>query len=160
MIKIINDKKLLNEENFKEMYNILIENLFITYPKFLLDRDKYDNMNAYNKWINMIKNTNDYNVIAYIENNIVIGFLNYSVINDDMWISEVQIKNEYKNKGILKKLLKEFVSLEDVKKYDNITIHINSDNKISYDVFSHIGFKHTSNTLYKIDYKDLLNYLK
>ena len=30
-----------------QMYKILIENLFITYPKFLNERDKHDNKRNY-----------------------------------------------------------------------------------------------------------------
>lgn len=35
------------------MYNILIQNLFITYPKFLKEKEKHDNNENYQKWINM-----------------------------------------------------------------------------------------------------------
>lgn len=149
MIKLNN----INDNILKEMYDILITNLFITYPNFLKNRDKYDNKDAYNKWTNMIKNTEDYNVLTY-EDGQVLGFLNYSIIGGKLWISEVQVKE--KNKKILKKLIKEFTLLND---FNEVIIHINDDNIISKKVFTHIGFKNMEGSLYKIKMDDLKNYV-
>lgn len=49
MIKV-NEK---TEKVLNQMYNILIQNLFITYPKFLKEKEKHDNNENYQKWINM-----------------------------------------------------------------------------------------------------------
>lgn len=135
----------------KQMYEILISNLFITYPD--LEKDKHDNKKNYLKWINMIKSNNDYHVVVYEENNKVIGYLNYMVIENKMWICETQVKD--KNKKILKKLITYYVKLKDVSNYDKVTIHINSNNILSQKVFTHIGFKLIDNTLYEISMKDL-----
>lgn len=135
----------------KQMYEILISNLFITYPD--LEKDKHDNKENCLKWINMIKSNNDYHVVVYEENNKVIGYLNYMVIENKMWICETQVKD--KNKKILKKLITYYVKLKDVSTYDKVTIHINSNNILSQKIFTHIGFKLISNTLYEISMKDL-----
>lgn len=135
----------------KQMYEILISNLFITYPD--IEKDKHDNKENCLKWINMIKSNNDYHVVVYEENNKVIGYLNYMVIENKMWICEAQVKD--KNKKILKKLITYYVKLKDVSNYDKVTIHINSNNILSQKVFTHIGFKLINNTLYEISMKDL-----
>lgn len=135
----------------KQMYEILISNLFITYPD--LEKDKHDNKENCLKWINMIKSNNDYHVVVYEENNKVIGYLNYMVIENKMWICEAQVKD--KNKKILKKLITYYIKLKDVSNYDKVTIHINSNNILSQKVFTHIGFKLINNTLYEISMKDL-----
>lgn len=135
----------------KQMYEILISNLFITYPD--LEKDKHDNKENCLKWINMIKSNNDYHVVVYEENNKVIGYLNYMVIENKMWICEAQVKD--KNKKILKKLITYYVKLKDVSNYDKVTIHINSNNILSQKVFTYIGFKLINNTLYEISMKDL-----
>ena len=76
------------EDNIlRQMYNILIENLFITYPDFLKEKNKHDNKENYDMWTNMIKETKRYKVITYTENNKVVGFLNYSIIEGNLWIS-------------------------------------------------------------------------
>ena len=149
------------EDNIlRQMYNILIENLFITYPDFLKEKNKHDNKENYDMWTDMIKETKNYKVITYTENNKVVGFLNHSIIEGNLWISEVQIKNDYKNRGILKKLIKRFVLLDEIKQYDSITIHINDRNNVSKKVFTHIGFKPTSSTLYKISMEDIIKWLE
>ena len=96
MIKLNNK----TEEVLRQMYNILIENLFITYPDFLNNKDKHDNKENYNKWTNMIKNEKDYNIITYEEGNQVLGFLSYQPIENVLWICEVQIRSDFKNKKI------------------------------------------------------------
>ncbi len=149
MIKIYSNN--IKENILIQMYNILIENLFITYPKFLEEKEKHDNKENYKKWSNMIINTNNYYVINYFQNNEIIGFLNFCIIDKELWISEVQIKNKYKNKKIMKSLIKYFTSLNICNNYKSVTIHINKDNILSKKVFSHIGFKSIGNTLYKIE---------
>lgn len=149
-------KKLCDDKKINQMYKILIQNLFITYPEFLNNKSKYENEEKYNKWSNMIKTTENYSVITYEQNNRIIGFLSYIFNDSKLWISEVQIKDEYKNKGILKKLLNQFVEINSY--YDDITIHINKDNNLSKTVFKHIGFKDIGNTLYNIKMNDLLRY--
>ena len=142
----------INSDILKQMYLILINNLFITYPSFLDNKEKHDSLENQNKWFNMIRTTSNYYVILCIQNNEVIGFLNYCIDNNKkLWISEIQIKNEYKNKGILKKMIKKFISLKQVKKFKSVIIHINKENNLSKTVFSHIGFKVIKDSIYSID---------
>lgn len=108
----------------------------------------------------MIRSTKNYKVISYTVSGEVIGFLNYCIINNNLWISEVQVKNNYKNKGILKKLIRKFVSIEEVKKYDHIIIHINNNNELSKKVFTHIGFESIGKTLYRINLKDMREWIE
>ena len=159
MIDVYNFANVIDDVRLKSMYDILIENLFKLHPSFKEERDKYDNNDIYNKWKSMVINTKDYSVILYEDKNVIYGFLNYCVIDCKLWISEVQVKKEYQNKGILKKLVTKFINLDDVKKHDLITIHINSNNILSQTVFSHIGFKNIGNTLYEINYNTLLNWV-
>lgn len=156
MIKYYMEK--IPNEKIVQMYNILIENIFITYPEFLKERDKHDNNKNFLNWSNMINNTNDYHVLLYEKNNEIIGFLNFSIVDYDLWISEIQIKDNFKKKGIMKQLIKYFTSLEICNNYKKIIIHINENNKISKDVFSHIGFKSIGNTLYEININDLIEW--
>lgn len=39
----------IDENILRQMYNILIENLFITYPEFLKEKNKHDNKENYDK---------------------------------------------------------------------------------------------------------------
>ena len=158
MIKIYNNE-IVNEKIIREMYEILINNLFITYPNYLKEKEKHDNKENFNKWMNMIKNNICYFILTYEIDNKIIGFLNYTIINNNLWISEVQIKDDYKNHKILKELLKYLIKLDICKKYKDITIHINEENKLSKIVFTHIGFNSIGNTLYNIKIDKLIDYL-
>ena len=87
-----------------------------------------------------------YNLINQIDN------------NKKLWISEIQIKNEYKNKGILKKLIKKFVTLKQVKNFNSVIIHINKENNLSKKAFSHIGFKLIKESIYSINLLKLIKW--
>ena len=63
----------IEDNKLRQMYNILIENLFITYPDFLKEKNKHDNKENYDMWTNMIKETKRYKVSTYTENNKVIN---------------------------------------------------------------------------------------
>lgn len=158
MLKLYSGNE-INNNILKQMYSILIDNLFITYPSFLDNKEKHDNLENQKRWFNMIKTTSNYYVILYLENNQVIGFLNFCINNNKLWISEIQIKNEYKNKGILKKLIKKFVTLKQAKNFNSVIIHINKKNNLSKKVFSHIGFKLVKESIYSIDLLKLIKWV-
>ena len=122
--------------------------------------DEFNGMNngskdKYEPWINMIRNTKDYYVLLCYEKDVLIGFINYMYQDRGLMLSEIQIRKEYQNKGLLKVLLKEV-------KYNNKDIYltIHKNNKRSKSVFEHIGFKNIENNLYKISYDDLMLILK
>lgn len=151
--------KVLSDNQFAKMYEILINNLFKTYPEYLAEKNKHDNKNNYNNLFNSIKTTEQYNVICFEERDLLIGYLSYSVINDELWISEIQIREEYQGKGVLRKLIEKFVSMPELNDYDYIKIHINKRNIYSQKVFEHIGFKKIGeSTIYKIDTENLIKW--
>lgn len=113
MLNVYSSEK-LSESQFAKMYEILINNLFKTYPEFLADKDKHDNKDNYINLFNNIKMAEQYNVICLEETNLLIGYLSYSVINDELWISEIQIREEYQVKRYLRKLIEKFVSMPEL----------------------------------------------
>lgn len=153
MINEYNENK---NEILNEIYNILVNNMCILYPE--KNREYFDNENNYEKWCNSILREKDYKIITYSIDKEIIGFLSYNIIDKYLWISEVQIKDEFKSKGILKSLLKHFIGLSVIRKYKEIYLHINN-NKISQEVFTHIGFKLKKDTIYTIDIINLINWL-
>ena len=158
MFSIYSSKE-LSDNQFSKMYEILINNLFKTYPEFLDDKDKYDNKDNYNNLFNSIKTSEQYNVICLEERDLVIGYLSYSLINDELWISEIQIRDDYHGKGILRKLIGKFVSMPELNSYEYIKIHINMRNIHSQEVFGYIGFeKIGESTIYKIDTDNLIKW--
>lgn len=158
MLSVYSSKE-LSDNQFSKMYEILINNLFKTYPEFLDDKDKHDNKDNYNNLFNSIKTSEQYNVICLEETDLLIGYLSYSVINGELWISEIQIRDDYQGKGVLRKLIGKFVSMPKLNSYEYIKIHINKTNIHSQEVFGHIGFKKIGeSTIYKIDTDNLIKW--
>lgn len=145
-----------NNSILEKIYQMLIDNLLIIYPN--KKRDEFDNKESHNKFINSLKKEDNYKIITYTINEETVAFLSYNIIENNLWISEVQVKNDFKRKGILKKLLRYFSKNKLLSNYNEIYIHINSNNKISQKVFTHIGFKLKENTIYTISSKDLIIY--
>lgn len=156
MIKGYNN--MIDEDVAKDLYNILIENLFIIHPEFIKEKELYDNQKNFNKWYSSIKGNTTYKMLIYYLDNKIVGFFSYSIVDNNLWISEVQIMDKYKNQKILKSFLKYFVTLEEFKQYSEIYLHINSKNILSQEVFKHIGFKNIEGTIYSIKAIDLINY--
>ena len=71
-------------------------------------------------------------------------------------LSEIQIRNDYRNKGILRELFKELINNN---KCNGFYCTINPNNKNSYDVFTYIGFKKIDDRLYKINYRTFNKWL-
>jgi L-amino acid N-acyltransferase YncA len=154
MIKVFRPKE-LNEDYFRKMHNILIENQYITYPDYV------DHPEWFYIWIDNMKKEDYFYIIVLEENNEIKGFLNYGFIDGDNWISEIQVNNKYKNTGITKNLLKKYVELNE-SSVDDIVAHINPKNNLSKEVFlNHVGFKPilNKNNRYHIKMKDLIDYL-
>lgn len=158
MLSVYSSKE-LSDNQFAKMYEILINNLFKTYPEYLAEKNKHDNKDNYNNLFNSIKTAEQYNVICFEEADLLIGYLSYSVINAELWISEIQIRDEYQGKGVLRKLIGKFVSMPEFKNYRCVKIHINRRNIHSQKVFCHMGFeKIGESTIYKIDTDNLINW--
>ena len=146
------DNKISRKKCF-EMLEILV--------KFYNDFNGMDNgsKEVYNPWIKMIRNTKDYYILLCYKDNVLIGFLTYMYQDIGLMLSEAQIREEYQNKGYFKKILKEVIMSSDISKYKDIYLTIHKNNIKSQEVFKHIGFKLVENTLYKISYEELLDWL-
>lgn len=131
-----------------ELYKIIIDNHNIIYN----ETKEYDT-DEFSIWKKNISKDENYRILTYNSTNII-GFLSFTLINARLWISEVQIKKEFQNKGILKKLIREFL-MNINNDNDSVYIHINSKNTHSKKVFEKIGFKEEGNTIYKIDVNSL-----
>src|SRR5574344_200917 len=136
---------------YLQMYHLIIKNLFITYPEKLENKELMDNETNFNTLHNSIINEPSYRIITYEKNNILYAYLAFSIIDKDLWISEVQIEPDYKGKGILRLLLKEFLTKIDTSLFQDVTISINAKNNKSQGVFKHIGFEMFKPNLYKIN---------
>ncbi len=149
--------KLYNRKNIdntylNDMHNILVEN----YNK-INNKDNSSNK-MYNEWVNMIRTTEDYNILLCLENTSLVGFICYTYLDIGLMLSEIQIKKEYQGKhNILKNMLRN-VLVNTNNTYSKVYATINNDNTKSKEVFTHIGFKNIKGILYEIDKTNLMKW--
>lgn len=79
--------------------------------------------------------------IEYIAGDEILGFLEYSIIYDRMEIDNIEVKEEYRNKGIGTKLMEYIVKEAQNKKLINITLEVRKSNTIAQKLYIKMGFK-------------------
>lgn len=87
-------------------------------------------------------NTNPFSrVLEYIEDDKVIGVLNYSLIYDRMEIDNIKVEESYRGKGIGTKLMSYLVSLAIEIRVVNITLEVRVSNNIARNLYKKFGFR-------------------
>lgn len=144
----------ISEDKYESIYRILLENQNIITGKDNSSKEMHD------KWVNMILNTQGYNILVCYLNEKIVGFIAFMYLDIGLMLSEVQIKKEYQGThNIFKNMLKEVLEISDKSKYSKLYCTISSKNLKSQGVFTHIGFKKQEGVLYSIDYLDLLKWI-
>ena len=86
--------------------------------------------------------------IEYIENNISIGYLEYSLIYDRIEIDNILVKEEFRNKGIGTKLLEYLIEYSKENKIENITLEVRISNTIARNLYKKMGFNEVATRKY------------
>ena len=89
--------------------------------------------------------------VIYIENGLIIGYLNYSIMYEKAEINEIFVLNNFRNQGIGSKLL-EYL-LKKCKFCENITLEVRKNNDSAIALYKKYGFKEVA--LRKNYYKDI-----
>jgi len=85
-----------------------------------------------------IRNLENNYLIKYNEN--IIGWLEYEIYNDYIFINQLHITTEYQNKGIGTKILNEFI-VYGKKENKNIYLEVLQGNERALNYYAKIGFK-------------------
>ena len=160
--KIYDVNNKIPENRYLEMHQILIDDYVKRngIDKYNENKEKLTN-EGFNNWVNMIRNTPNYNILLYLDSNNVVGFVCFMYKDNKLILSEVQIMEEYQGKyDILRQLLKKVLELSDKTKYNIISGTINKNNNKSINVFTHIGLINTNDNWYEISYDKLLKWIK
>lgn len=94
----------------------------------------------------MIKEINNSNVrkfskrLEYIDNNEIIGYLDYSLIYDRIEIDNIFVLKEYRNKKIGTKLMEYLVNIAKENNLINITLEVRESNIVAIHLYEKIGF--------------------
>lgn len=97
-----------------------------------------------NLFLNLNKielNTNDpfTKNILYIDDNSIIGFLNYSIIYERAELNYIFVKESHRNKKVASKLLNNMIN--NCKSCDNITLEVRKSNYVAIKLYTNYGFK-------------------
>jgi len=79
------------------------------------------------------------NVEVYIDNDSIIGFIDYSIIYDRAEINYIYVLDDYQRQGIATKLLLAMES--NLKNVANITLEVNETNEKAIKFYEKNGFK-------------------
>ena len=70
-----------------------------------------------------------------------VGYLEYSLIYDRIELDNINVLDEYRNKGIGTKLMAYLVSIAIDLKVDNITLEVRVSNEIARNMYKKFGFR-------------------
>lgn len=82
-----------------------------------------------------------YIVAINSENNEVLGYAGIWQPTDEVHITNIVIKKEYRNKKIGTKMLEELIKIAKKRKIKNITLEVNINNKIAIQLYNKYNFK-------------------
>lgn len=79
--------------------------------------------------------------IEYVENDIVVGTLKYSLIYDRMEIDNIFVEEAYRGKKIGDKLMSYLISVAINERVVNITLEVRISNTIARNLYKKYGFR-------------------
>lgn len=79
--------------------------------------------------------------VEYLENDVVVAKMKYSIIYERMELDDILVKEEYRNKGIGSKLMGYLVSVAITEKVVNITLEVRKSNEIARNMYKKFGFR-------------------
>ena len=91
--------------------------------------------------VDMIKTNPFARRIEYVIGDMVIGYLDYSLIYDRMEIDNFSVMEEYRNQGIGTKLMAYLISLAIEYRVVNITLEVRFSNDIAINLYKKFGFR-------------------
>lgn len=80
-------------------------------------------------------------ILVYIEDNNILGFIDYSKMYENMEINYIYVIEQYRNKGIASKLLEYIIDNND---FLNITLEVNINNINAIKLYEKYNFKTVS----------------
>ena len=132
----------------KEKYDVIYKMIVDNYSEW--NPDVIDDADSYNTWVNTILNTEDYYILIYYLDNVIVGFACFMYFDNYLCLSEVGFSKEYKNKGYLRSLLSKVYELSDKSRFNLVYGNVNKKNILSQNVVKHIGFVNTHRNVYEI----------
>ena len=157
MFEIYNVNNKIPEKRYLEMNDILQKDYINRrgIDEFEKRREEFEG-DGFEHWKSMILNDPSYNIILYIVDDKIAGFVCYIPIDSKLLLSEVQIIKEFQGKNnTLRKILKRLIEEVKNKNFEIVSGSIAKDNDKSRGVFSHIGMVNTRKNWFEMSFSDL-----
>lgn len=157
MFEIYNINNKIPEKRYLEMNDILQKDYINRkgIEEFEKRKEVFEG-DGFEHWKSMILNDPSYNIILYIVDDKIAGFICYIPIESKLCLAEVQIKKEFQGKNnTLKKMLKKLIEEVKNKNFEIVSGTIDLDNEKSRGVFSHIGMINTRKNWFEISFSNL-----
>lgn len=147
----------------KSTNNLIIENLKETDIDKILYIEKEQNISITSKKIlldELTSNTSKYYVLKHV--NKIIGYINISILVDNIDINSIVIKKEYQRKGLATYLLEYIFNLYKEQHIDKILLEVRASNIAAQNLYIKLGFKkiNTRKKYYPDNFEDAYIYEK
>lgn len=78
--------------------------------------------------------------LEYTIEEMIVGYLDYSLIYDRIEIDNIYVSEEYRGKKIGTELLKKLISIAENNKIINITLEVRKSNEVARHLYNKMGF--------------------
>lgn len=79
--------------------------------------------------------------VEYVEDNKVIGILDYSLIYERIEIDNIKVNENYRNRNIGSKLMSYLISVAIENRVVNITLEVRKSNEVAIHLYKKFGFR-------------------
>lgn len=79
--------------------------------------------------------------VEYVEDNKVIGILDYSLIYERIEIDNIKVNENYRNRNIGSKLMSYLISVAIENRVVNITLEVRKSNEVAIRLYKKFGFR-------------------
>lgn len=79
--------------------------------------------------------------VEYVEDNKVIGILDYSLIYERIEIDNIKVNENYRNRNIGSKLMSYLISIAIENRVVNITLEVRKSNEVAIRLYKKFGFR-------------------
>ena len=101
--------------------------------------DKFDDFWTYNVFKSELENPNSTYIVAKSDDEIV-GFAGIWKAYDDVHITNIVTRKDFRNQGIGSQLLKELINLAKKTNFETLTLEVNENNNSAIYLYEKFGF--------------------
>jgi [ribosomal protein S18]-alanine N-acetyltransferase len=125
----------MNNINISEMLYSDLENI-----KPILNTD-FDDFWSYNILNSELKNLNSSYIVAKNFNNEILGFAGIWKSVDDVHITNIAVKRDFRKNGIGSILLEKLIEMSNIQPFTSLTLEVNAKNEAAINLYKKYNFK-------------------